>query len=221
MSTAQIHIHRAVMDDSLREATATRAWLAARHLTMFNFIGSPGAGKTALLEALAGALAGRLRFAVIEGDCATARDAERVAARGIHAIQIVTGEGCHLPAASVHSVLEQLPAGLDSVLVENVGNLVCPAAFDIGETAKIAVLSVTEGEDKPLKYPGLFRKAGAIVLTKTDLLPHLRYDLEACRRAIRQINSTAPLFELAAKTGVGLAPLADWLQQQKISAHGA
>lgn len=217
MTTAQIHIHRAVMDDSLREAAATRAWLAERRLKMFNFIGSPGAGKTALLEALAGVLAGRLKFAVIEGDCATARDAERVAARGIHAIQIVTGDGCHLPAAAVHNVLDGLPAGMDCVLVENVGNLVCPAAFDIGETAKVAVLSVTEGEDKPLKYPGLFRKAGALVLTKTDLLPHLRFNMDACRHAIRQINSAAPLFEVSAKTGAGMAAIADWLQDQSIS----
>ena len=215
MSTAQIHIHRAVMDDSLREATATRVWLAERRLKMFNFIGSPGAGKTALLEALAGALAGRLKFAVIEGDCATARDAERVAARGISAIQIVTGDGCHLPAAAVHKALGDLPDGMDLILVENVGNLVCPAAFDIGETAKIAVLSVAEGEDKPLKYPGLFRKAGALVLTKTDLLSHLRFNMDTCRHAIRQINSASPLFELSAKTGAGVTALADWLCAQK------
>ena len=212
---AQIHIHRAVMDDSLREASATRLWLAERRLQMFNIIGSPGAGKTALLEALAGTLAGRLKFAVIEGDCATARDAERVAAHGISAIQIVTGDGCHLPAAAVRKALADLPAGMDCILVENVGNLVCPAAFDIGETAKLAVLSVTEGEDKPLKYPALFRKAGAIVLTKIDLLPHLRFKLEACRHAIRQINSAVPLFELSAKTGTGLLALADWLCAQK------
>lgn len=219
MSTALIHIHRAVMDDSLREAAATRIWLAERRWPMFNFIGSPGAGKTALLEALAGTLAGHLKFAVIEGDCATARDAERVAARGIHAIQIVTGDGCHLPATSVHAALADLPTASECVLVENVGNLVCPAAFDIGETAKIAVLSVTEGEDKPLKYPALFRKAGAIVLTKMDLLPHLRFSLDTCRHAIRQINSTAPLFEVSAKTGVGMMALADWLQTQTAAAR--
>jgi hydrogenase nickel incorporation protein HypB len=215
MSTAQIHIHRAVMDDSLREAMATRDWLAERRWPMFNFIGSPGAGKTALLEALAGALAGKLKFAVIEGDCATTRDAERVAARGLHVVQIVTGDGCHLPAAAVHEVLAALPADSECVLVENVGNLVCPAAFDIGETAKIAVLSVTEGEDKPLKYPALFRRAGAIVLAKMDLLPHLRFNLAACRHAIRQVNSTAPLFELSAKSGAGVPSLADWLSAQK------
>ncbi len=221
MSTARIHIHRAVMDDSLREATATRAWLAARRWPMFNCIGSPGAGKTALLEGLATLLAGRLKFAVIEGDCATARDAERVAAHGIHAIQIVTGDGCHLPAAAVNKALADLPADSECVLVENVGNLVCPAAFDIGETAKVAVLSVTEGEDKPLKYPALFRKAGAIVLTKTDLLPHLRFNLEACRHAIRQINSAAPLFEVSARAGTGLSALADWLLAQAAAARQA
>ena len=220
MSNTHIPVYRAVMEDGIRWAEATRALLAERRLKLFNFIGSPGAGKTALLEALARELAGRARFAVIEGDCATTRDAERLVAQGVHAVQIVTGDGCHLPAESVHQALRDLQTeGLDFVLVENVGNLVCPAAFDIGETAKIAVLSVTEGEDKPLKYPTLFHKASAVVLTKMDLLPYLRFDLAKCRAAIRQVNSAVPLFEVSAKTGAGMHALADWLHAQTNTAR--
>ncbi|TAN37779.1 MAG: hydrogenase accessory protein HypB [Verrucomicrobia bacterium] len=216
MSHTHIPIYRAVMEDSTRWAEATRALLTERRQKLFNFIGSPGAGKTALLEALARALKGRVQFAVIEGDCAGTRDAERLAAEGVQAVQIVTGAGCHLPAESVHQVLRDLPAtGLDFVLVENVGNLVCPAAFDIGETAKLAVLSVTEGEDKPLKYPTLFRQAAATVLTKVDLLPHLRFNLAKCRAALHQIKAAAPVFELSGKTGQGIGAFADWLLRQK------
>ena len=217
MSHMHIPIYRAVMEDSAHWAELTRALLAQRRQRMFNFIGSPGAGKTALLAALARALKCRARFAVIEGDCAGSRDAERLAAEGVQAMQIVTGDGCHLPAKSIHQVLGDLPAtGLDFVLVENVGNLVCPAAFDIGETAKIAVLSVTEGEDKPLKYPTLFRQATATLMTKVDLLPHLRFDPAKCRVALHQVNATAPIFELSGKTGQGLAAFADWLWSHAI-----
>jgi hydrogenase nickel incorporation protein HypB len=212
MSTAHIPIYRAVMEDSTRWAEATRALLATRRQTLFNLIGSPGAGKTALLEALARELRGRARFAVIEGDCAGTRDAERLAAQNVPAVQIVTGDGCHMPAESIHQVLRDLPhADLDFVLVENVGNLVCPAAFDIGETAKLAVLSLTEGEDKPLKYPTLFRQAAGTVLSKMDLLPHLRFDLARCRAALHQVNTAAPVFEVSGKTGQGISVFADWL----------
>lgn len=212
MSIAHIPIYRAVMEDSTRWAEATRVLLVERRQKLFNFIGSPGAGKTALLEALARELRGRARFAVIEGDCAGTRDAERLAAQGVQAVQIVTGDGCHLPAESIHHVLrELLQEGLDFVLVENVGNLVCPAAFDIGETAKIAVLSVTEGEDKPLKYPTLFRKAAATILSKVDLLPHLRFDLTRCHAALHQINAAVPVFEVSGKTGQKINIFADWL----------
>jgi hydrogenase nickel incorporation protein HypB len=212
MNTAHIPVYRAVMEDSTRWAEATRVLLTERGQKLFNFIGSPGAGKTALLEALARVSRGRARFAVIEGDCAGTRDAERLAAQGVQAVQIVTGDGCHLPAESIHHVLRELPReGLDFVLVENVGNLVCPAAFDMGETAKIAVLSATEGEDKTLKYPTLFRQAVATVLSKGDLLPHLRFDLARCHAALHQINAAAPVFEVSGKTGQGINVFADWL----------
>lgn len=212
MNNTHIPVYRAVMEDSARWAEATRALLLERRQKLYNFIGSPGAGKTALLEALACELRGRARFAVIEGDCAGTRDAERLAREGVQAVQIVTGDGCHLPAESIHHVLCKLPQeGLNFVLVENVGNLVCPAAFDIGETAKIAVLSVTEGEDKPLKYPTLFRLAAATVLSKVDLLPHLRFDPARCHAALHQVNAAAPVFEVSGKTGEGINVFADWL----------
>ncbi len=212
MTIASIRVYRDLLDGNRRWAEATRALLRARGWTLVNMIGAPGSGKTALLEALARALPDRRTWAVIEGDCATTRDAERLRAAGLTASQILTGDGCHLTAATVHQALCDLPfAPRTLVLVENVGNLVCPASCDLGEDAKIAVLSVTEGEDKPLKYPILFRVARAVVLSKTDLLPHLRFSLDRCRAALRQVNAAAPVFELSAKTGAGVPAFADWL----------
>ena len=212
MTTEIIRVYRDVVSDDRRWAQATRDGLTARGWTLLNLIGSPGSGKTALLEALARALRDRVACAVIEADCATTRDAERIRAAGLPVCQIVTGDGCHVTAAAVYQALNDLAlAGRNLVFVENVGNLVCPASCDLGETAKIAVLSVTEGEDKPLKYPILFRAARAVLLTKTDLLPHLQYRLEDVLAALRQVNGAAPVFQLSAKTGAGLPAFADWL----------
>ncbi|MCX6995864.1 MAG: hydrogenase nickel incorporation protein HypB [Kiritimatiellaeota bacterium] len=212
MPTEIIRVYRDVLSDDRRWAQAARALLQARGWILLNLIGSPGSGKTALLEKLAGALRDRAACAVIEADCATTRDAERIRGAGLPVSQILTGDGCHVTAAAVHQALSDLPlAGPALVFVENVGNLVCPASCDIGEAAKIAVLSVTEGEDKPLKYPILFRAARAVVLTKTDLLPHLRYRLEDVLAALRQVNGATPIFQISAKTGAGLPAFADWL----------
>ncbi len=213
MPTLRIKIYRNLMGANDRWAARTRALLARRGVTMLNLIGSPGAGKTRLLERTVGALRGRCRWAVLEGDVETARDARRLARLGCRVSQLLTGGGCHLEARLVHRALRDLPlAHLDLVVVENVGNLVCPAVFDIGEHAKVAVLSVTEGEDKPLKYPALFREARAAVLTKTDLLPHLRYDLAAARACLRQVNPGLPVFPLSAETGRGLAAWTGWVR---------
>jgi len=213
MSPAQLRVYRDLLDADRRWAAATRALLRARGWTLLNLIGAPGGGKTALLEALARVRPPLPAGAVIEGDCATTRDAERVRAAGWAAVQILTGTGCHVTAAAVHQALADLPAaGPGLVFVENVGNLVCPAGTDLGGDAKLAVLSVAEGEDKPLKYPILFRVARAVVLTKTDLLPHLRFDLARCRAALQQVNAAAPVFELSARTGAGVAAFADWLR---------
>jgi hydrogenase nickel incorporation protein HypB len=205
MSRTEIRVYRDLMGENEKWAAETRRLLAATRTGMLNVIGSPGCGKTALLEWIGRRLAGGKRMAVLEGDVETTRDAERLAALGITASQLLTGGACHLEAKLVHRALADLPLGaLDLVIVENVGNLVCPAEFDIGERAKVAVLSVTEGEDKPLKYPLLFREASAVVLTKTDLLPHLDYDLDGCLQAIRQVHDGAPVYRVSARTGEGM-----------------
>jgi hydrogenase nickel incorporation protein HypB len=195
-------------------AAKTRQVLQTKKLKMFNLIGSPGSGKTALLEATAASLANSLSFAVLEGDVETTRDAERLQRVNVPVSQLLTSGACHLEAKLVHHALIDLSLDdLDFVIVENVGNLVCPAEFDIGEAMKIAVLSVTEGEDKPLKYPLLFREAKAVVLTKTDLLPHLPCSLEAYRQSLRQINPEAPVFPLSAYKRTGMDAWIAWLKQ--------
>jgi len=213
MSATEIKVYRDLMGANAEWAAKTRALLAERGITMVNIIGSPGAGKTALLEKTITLLAGKRRVAVLEGDIETTRDAERLQVLGIPVSQLLTGGGCHLEAKMIHHALVDLPLdALDLVVVENVGNLVCPAEFDIGEAAKIAVLSVTEGEDKPLKYPLLFREARAVVVTKTDLLPYLPYNLSLCLDNIRRINPDIPVYEVSSLTGEGLVEWCNWLQ---------
>jgi hydrogenase nickel incorporation protein HypB len=196
-------------------AEKTRGLLREKRVRMFNLIGSAGCGKTALIERLAVRFQGRVEFAVLEGDVETTRDAERLAALGVRVSQLLTGGACHLEAKLVHHALRDLPLeDLDVVIVENVGNLVCPAEFDIGEAAKVAALSVTEGEDKPLKYPLLFREAKALVITKTDLLPHLTFSLDACRDFVRRVNAALPVFEVSAVADTGIGEWGDWLLAQ-------
>ena len=212
MSTREIRVYKDLMGANEKWAGATRTLLAHEGVVMLNLIGSPGAGKTSLLEAMTPHLLKQARFAVLEGDIETTRDAERLDRLGVPVSQLLSGGACHLEARLVNQALKDFPLrDLDLVFVENVGNMVCPAEFDIGEKAKIAVLSITEGEDKPLKYPLLFREARAVVLTKTDLLPYLEFDLPACRRNIAQIDASLPVFEVSAMTGEGVPALADWV----------
>lgn len=195
-----------------RWAAKTRARLAKEKVKMLNLIGSPGAGKTALLEQTVKKLSRQLAFAVLEGDIETKNDAERLARLNCRVSQLLTGGGCHLEAKMVHHAIRDFPLRrLDLVVVENVGNLVCPAEFDIGEHAKVVVLSVTEGEDKPLKYPTIFREAKAIVISKIDLLPHVPFNLKKCLGFIRKINPHAPVFQVSAMTGKGTDGWIDWL----------
>lgn len=181
-----------------------------------NMISSPGAGKTRVLEATAIRMKGRYRLAAIEGDVFTSHDAERIENTGIPAIQINTGGGCHLDANMVSSVLGDLPPGpLDFLFIENVGNLVCPAEFDLGEHIRAVVLSVTEGHDKPSKYPAAFRKSHVLLLNKIDLLPHTDFETERFEHDLREINPRIVLFRVSAKTGEGIDEWCEWLTQYK------
>jgi hydrogenase nickel incorporation protein HypB len=217
MAVEDIKVYQDLMGENEKWAAETRALLAETHTGMINIIGSPGCGKTTLIENMVARLKGNLRFAVLEGDVETTRDAERLAILGVPVSQLLTKGACHLEAKLVNHALRDLSLSeLDLVIVENVGNMVCPAEFDVGEQAKVAVLSVTEGEDKPLKYPLLFREAGAVVLTKTDLLPHLTFDIEACAAFVDQVNSAPPVFRLSSVNGEGMDEWIAWVQGTKV-----
>ncbi|MDI9370565.1 MAG: hydrogenase nickel incorporation protein HypB [Synergistaceae bacterium] len=202
-----VTIQQSVMAEDEKFASSIRDRNARMGLLMVNIIGSPGSGKTTMLERTA--LQAGLSMAVIEGDLATDRDAERMARLGVPVVQINTRGGCHLQANVVEKAMESLPLDtLDVLFIENVGNMVCPVEFDLGEDFKVAVLSTPEGADKPLKYPYLFTSARAILLTKTDLLPHLSFDMEMFNSDVRKLNPDAPLFMLNSLSGEGVK---DWV----------
>ncbi|MEO1093635.1 MAG: hydrogenase nickel incorporation protein HypB [Cyanobacteria bacterium J06638_28] len=199
------------------DADHNRAHFDGWGITCFNVMSSPGAGKTALLEKTLAALSPSLNIAVVEGDMTTELDADRLRQYGVPVIAINTGRACHLDARMVAGGLHTLahdhtPEMLDLVLVENVGNLVCPAEFEVGEHAKVALLSVTEGEDKPLKYPVMFREADVLLVTKIDLAPYLDVDLAAIEANVRQVNPDVTVIPVSAKTGEGLAVWYGWLK---------
>lgn len=194
-------------------AVKNRRRLAARGIFAVNLVSSPGSGKTTLLTRSIEALQRRLPVAVIEGDQQTSFDAERIRATGVAAVQINTGKGCHLDAAMVASALDRLRPADDSVLfIENVGNLVCPAGFDLGEAHKVVVLSVTEGEDKPLKYPDMFHAADLMLLNKTDLLPYVPFDVARCIDYARRVNPDIQVIQLSATTGDGMDAWLAWIE---------
>lgn len=196
-------------------AAANREWLRDHAVTAVNLMSSPGAGKTTLLERTAKDLSGRVCLAVIEGDQETALDADRIAAAGSKVVQINTGAGCHLDAAMVARGLGALgPAAGSVVVIENVGNLVCPALFDLGEAARVVLASVTEGADKPVKYPHMFRQADLVLLNKIDLLPYVSFDLTRYLADLRRVAPGALLLQLSATSGEGLDGWYDWLGQQ-------
>jgi hydrogenase nickel incorporation protein HypB len=216
MARAEIKVYQDLMGENEKWAEKTRSLLSEKDIHMLNFIGSPGSGKTALLERMAERLAGQLRFAVLEGDVETTYDAERLHALNIPVSQLLTGGACHLEAKLVHYALKDLELNtVDMVIVENVGNLVCPAEFDIGEHAKVAVSSVTEGEDKPEKYPLLFREASAVVLTKMDLVPHVPFDPEAFEGYVRRVNGDIPVFRLSSLHDEGVDAWLEWVGEQR------
>ncbi|GAB5468360.1 MAG: hydrogenase nickel incorporation protein HypB [Rhodospirillales bacterium] len=200
-----ISLETAVLAKNDRIAARNRGWFEGRGVLALNLVSSPGAGKTTLLERTIAALDGKVEVAVIEGDQQTVNDAERIRAAGARAVQINTGAGCHLEADMVSRALESLdPAPGSILMIENVGNLVCPAMFDLGERMKVAVISTPEGEDKPLKYPHMFRAAEVVIVNKMDLAPHVDFDGERCLENIRQVNPAAKIIQLSARSGEGM-----------------
>lgn len=207
-------LEQRVLERNDRLAAENRAWLTRRGIVTLNLISSPGTGKTLLLERTIERLRGRVPCAVIAGDQHTDNDKRRLDKTGVPVVQIETHNSCHLDAERVAQVLPTVVQSDTRLLfIENVGNLVCPAAFDLGETFKIGLLSTTEGEDKPVKYPVLFTGCRVVVLTKIDLIPHLDWDLAKCRRYLQQINPGVYTFELSAKTGEGLDAWCGYLER--------
>lgn len=211
--TETVSLEQRVLAKNDLLAEQNRDWLTERNILALNILSSPGAGKTTLLERSVGTLAARRPVTVIEGDQETLLDAERIRAAGARAVQINTGAGCHLDAQMVRRALETLhPAQGSLVFIENVGNLVCPALFDLGEHSKLVVISVTEGTDKPLKYPHMFAAAALVVVNKVDLLPYVDFDLNIFGRHVRSINPEAEILPLSATTGDGMSAWFDWIE---------
>lgn len=214
-TSRKISIEEDVLAKNNRLAAFNRDLFKEKGILVLNLVSSPGSGKTTLLERTLRDLSGRYRCAVIEGDQQTDNDAQRIAATGVPVKQINTGAGCHLDAHMIMHATEAFDLdNLDILFIENVGNLVCPAAFDLGEAHKVVVLSVTEGEDKPLKYPQMFRNSGLMLINKTDLLPYLSFDLQRCRDYAGQVHRGVEILELSATAGAGLDSWYGWLQQQ-------
>ena len=196
-------------------AERNRGWLARREILALNLVSSPGSGKTSLLERTIRDIGAELAISVVEGDQATLNDAQRIRATGAPAIQINTGAGCHLEADMLARALDALkPPAHSIVMIENVGNLVCPALFDLGERAKVVILSVTEGEDKPAKYPHMFKAASLMLLNKIDLLPHLRFDVARCIAYAHAVNPGLRVLQVSAQSGEGMANWYAWLRFQ-------
>jgi hydrogenase nickel incorporation protein HypB len=211
-ATETISLEQKVLAKNDELAEANRKWLAQRNILAFNVTSSPGAGKTTLLERTIRELGTKRPVSVIEGDQETLLDAERIRATGCRVVQVNTGAGCHLDAEMTHRALETLQPEPDSlVFIENVGNLVCPALFDLGEQTKVVVISVTEGADKPLKYPHMFAAAGLIIINKTDLLPYVDFDLDVCASYARSINPNVEIVAASATTGDGIGAWYDWI----------
>ena len=203
-------------------AAKNRAWFAGREILALNLVSSPGAGKTTLLERTIRDLKDEAPLYVLEGDQATANDGMRIRAAGAPAVQINTGTGCHLEADMVaRGLMELKPAPGSMVMIENVGNLVCPALFDLGERAKVVILSVTEGEDKPLKYPHMFHAAEVMILNKIDLLPHVDFDVEQAIANAQEVNPGIEVLRVSARSGEGLDAWYDWLREQREGARAA
>ena len=212
---AEIKILKNILDENQSQAAKNRQWFRSRKVLTLNLIASPGAGKTAFLEQTIKALAPSYKLAVIEGDITGDHDAKRIEALGVPVVQINTEGGCHLDAHMIDSALSSLDlTGLKFLFIENVGNLVCPAEFDLGEDLKVVVLSTPEGHDKPAKYPLIFSEAQAVIINKIDLLQAVDFDLVQAERDIKRLNPNVPIFRLSCKTGEGLDAWLKWLKTQ-------
>jgi len=211
VKTKEILVREEILGTNRAVAAALRKRFAERGILAVNLISSPGAGKTALLEAFADRLRGRVRMAVIEGDIETERDAERIRRKGVPARQITTCGACHLEAKMIGKVVPSLPANVELLFIENVGNLVCPASFDLGEGLRLVLLSTPEGDDKPKKYPEAFLSAQVLVISKADLLAHLPFDVGRASREALEINPGLKVFVTSALTGEGLGELLEFL----------
>lgn len=209
----KIDVLRNVFQKNDRAAEQNRAQFDRLGIACVNILGGAGSGKTATLESIVPLLASHLRIGVLEGDLATTRDAERIAALGVPVVQLLTDGGCHLNATLVQHGLETLMQhALDLVIIENVGNPICPANFDLGEHLRISILSVTEGDDKPQKYPHLFKDVRGVLITKCDLLPHVDFDVARAEADIRRLTPEAAIFETSSRSGIGIGNAAAWLR---------
>lgn len=212
-----ITIERKVLEKNDELARKNRELFAEQKNFVINLVSSPGSGKTSLLEATLAKIRPHASVAVIEGDVQTDLDAQRVAKLDVPVVQIVTNGGCHLEAKLVHDAMQSLDlAAVDLLIIENVGNLVCPANYDLGEALKVVVLSVTEGDDKPLKYPTMFRNASVVIINKVDLLPYVNSNVETLRQNALSINPMLTVFEVSCRTGQGLDAWCDWLIEHSV-----
>jgi hydrogenase nickel incorporation protein HypB len=218
-ASERISVQTNVLNANQQTAIANRDRFAREGVLVMNLMSAPGAGKTTLLEGTLNALRGQLRIAVIEGDLQTDLDAQRIEALGVRAHQITTGTVCHLDARMIERALEAFPVNdLDLLIIENVGNLICPASFDLGESLRAVVCSVAEGPEKPKKYPVMFNKANVVLVNKIDLADASGVDRNELERNIRDVNPTATIFSLSARTGEGLTAWTNWLLQA-VKAH--
>lgn len=210
-----ITIERKILEKNEELAKLNRDTFKQKSIFVLDLLSSPGSGKTSILEKTLAKISNQIGIAVIEGDVQTDNDAQRIAKHNVPVVQIITKGGCHLDAQLVRRALDSLPLdGIRLLFIENVGNLVCPAAFDLGETEKVVILSTAEGDDKPLKYPTAFREAKTCILNKTDLLPHVEFSVETFRKNALKINPGLTLFEMSAKTGEGIEVWTAWLIQK-------
>ncbi len=206
----EIKVMKNIMDINNKVADLNRDYFAKHGISVVNVMASPGAGKTSMIMKLVGL--SKRRFSVIEGDIASSIDAQKIDEMGVHVVQINTNGGCHLDANMIHTVVEGEEGFDNSILfIENVGNLVCPSSFDLGEALKLVIASVPEGHDKPFKYTSMFEAADVIILNKTDLLPYIDFDKDAFYKGIRTVNPKAKVFEVSCRSGEGLTELVEWI----------